>query len=119
MKWRSWAAWRTDRGWRVRHAVVRRTPGAKGMDVIAIKRSAASPELLAVALKTVAKSREQQGGTLARKATIIFPLRTKYPTLPSAERTHMNDAISRLLAAAPRAVPSVGNVPAISLDMTP
>ena len=88
------------------------------MDVIAIRRSAASPELLAMAMLTVAKSREQQQGQpLTSKATLIIPLGMKYPPLSSAERSRMTDAISRLLAAAPRAVPTVGNVPAISLEL--
>jgi hypothetical protein len=100
-------------------AVVRRTPGANGQDIIAIRRSAASPELLGAALTIVAKSRERQGATVARKATIVIPVGVKLPPLSEAEKTRLGEAISQLLTAAPSAVPAVGHVPSISLNLTP
>ena len=99
-------------------AVVRRTPGANGSDVIALKRSAASPELLAIAMATVAKSRDQEGSAFSRRISVIIPLGLKYPPLQAGERTRMTGAITRLLAEPARAVPGVGHVPAISLGLT-
>jgi hypothetical protein len=100
-------------------AVIRRTPGANGQDIIAIRRSVASPELLGAALTIVAKSRERQGATVARKATIIIPIGVKYRPLSDAEKTRLGEAIGQLLTAAPGAVPAVGHVPSISVNLTP
>ena len=56
-------------------AVVRRTPGAQGQDIIAIRRSAASPELLGAALIIVARSHERQGATVTKKGNDHHPRR--------------------------------------------
>jgi hypothetical protein len=100
-------------------AVLRRTPGTNTVNIIALKRSAATPELLATAFAILGKSREQEGETPVRKITVIIPDGLKHRPLSSADRARMTDVINRVLAADPQAVPGVGRVPAITVDLNP
>lgn len=100
-------------------ALVRRTPGRQGRDIIALRRSAVSPELLALAVGALKKSRETQGPTVARRITIVIPVGISSPLVSGTERTQMVEAITQLLATPPRAVPAIGHVPALELSLSP
>lgn len=98
-------------------AVVRRTAGPNPESIIALKRSAATPELLATALVILEKSVERLGNTPPRKLTVVIPDGLRQHPVAAAERPRFAGAIDRLLGAPPRAVPGVGNVPAITMDL--
>lgn len=99
-------------------AVLRRTPGANGTNIIALRRSAATPELLATALATLARSRATAGEAPARKITVAIRDGLKLRPLSASERTRLDGMIGRLVAASPQAVPGVGYVPAITVDLS-
>jgi hypothetical protein len=98
-------------------AVVRRLPGKNGGDVIALRKSVASPELLAMAMAALTKARARQGSRADKKSMLIIPIALKSPVLTTDARTRMAEILARLLAAPLRAVPAVGYVPAIEVAL--
>ena len=99
-------------------AVLQRNPGSDGLDIIALKRSAATPELLATLVGTLIQLRTQQGDAPAEKTTVVVYDGRKHRPLSSEERARMEDVIARLVAAPSQAVPGAGNVPAVRVDLT-
>jgi hypothetical protein len=87
------------------------------VNIVAMKRSAVSPELLSTLLNTLAKSVEQDGPAPIRTITVIVRDGTRRQRLYPGEQINPHDTISRLLAAAPTSVPGVGVVPAITLEL--
>lgn len=98
-------------------AVVRRTPGPNSRNIIALKRSTATPELLATALAILGQSRATVGETPSRTITVVIRDGLKLRPLSASERTRVETLIVRLLSTGPQLVPGVGRVPAIKVDL--
>lgn len=99
--------------------VLRRNPGAKGRDIIALKRGAATPEVLSILMATLAASVAKQGDRLSEPTTVVVYDNATLPPVRPDQRARLADAIARLKTVTPQPVPGVGNVPAITLQLTP
>lgn len=95
-------------------AMIRRTKGLTGEDVIAVRRNAITPELIRAAFSSLAKSRARHGES--PNETVLVRLRdaTQYGRLSLSERTLYVAIIQQLKNAPVRDVSDFGRVPAIS-----
>ena len=99
-------------------AVYRRTPGVTGRDIIALKRSAATPELLVTVLGGLSRSREKFGDVPNRTITGYFSGNMRGMPISDSERQLASAVLGQLFAATPRNVPPIGNVPAVTIPFT-
>jgi hypothetical protein len=100
-------------------ALIRRTPGPNGQDIIAMRSTEASAELLAVALRVVRRAQARQGARAAKQTTIVIPIGLVSPRLSATGQSQMTDALTRLQRSIARAVPGVGQVRAIEIEVAP
>lgn len=107
-------------------AVILRTPGAGGRDVILLPRATASGELLDAATRVLLDARLRQGdrptafhGSPFQRLTI--GVRGKSSRSPSAafDVASAQHVVDVLQQAAPRQVPGVGKVPAVDFVPPP
>jgi hypothetical protein len=97
-------------------AVVTRNPSGLEREIIALKRSAATPALLSAALAGHAWLRKRGGATPSEKLEVHF--RKGGPLPPAIEDpTWLAATVGQLLRAQPRNVEGVGHVPAITLTL--
>lgn len=96
-------------------AVVRRTKGNSGKVLVAIKRSALSPELLNAIFTSIPNSKRSVRATSAR-ADLYFRETRQITRVKGARLAEMTELISELLAAPPRLVPGLGEHPTITRE---
>jgi hypothetical protein len=97
-------------------AVVRREPD--GTNVIALKRSAATPEVLASALAALRSSRARQPSS-AKAITVIILEGIRHRPLQASERGQMATMLDQIRSAPRRATLGAANVSTIAVALTP
>ena len=98
-------------------AVVRRTIGPDGVDIIALNRADLTPELFAATLWALSNSRSVHGNAPTTEITLLFPRGAPNRPVESAEKGRLVGAIAQLRAAPPQWVERVGKVPSIRVPL--
>jgi hypothetical protein len=81
-------------------AIVQRKPD--GSNVIGVKRSALTPDLLSFAVRILSSSVARQGQNPVGKVTVIIRSNNRFPQPEGSRRAAMSQAINGLLAEARR-----------------
>lgn len=98
-------------------AIVRRNPG--GETIVALKRSAATPELIGAALASFARSYRKYGAALTMRISVYIREGTTLPKLTAADAAVYAAMIARLQRTVPHVVPGVGKVSAVTIQVDP
>ena len=96
-------------------AVIRRTPGSDGEDMIVVKRNALSAEVVGSAIGLLANARKRVG-TPARKELILVRQGVRIPPLSGPREAASRALVARLLGASRRAMKDIGDVPAVDVE---
>jgi len=97
-------------------AVVRREPD--GTNLIAVKRSAATPELLGSALAALRSSRKNQPST-SKPITVIILDGMRHRPLQASERGQMARTLDQVRSAPRHDSHGAKNVSTVTVDLTP
>jgi hypothetical protein len=93
---------------------IRRDTGTMGQELVAIKSSSLSPEVLITALDRVRKAQELSP-VPSGSAMIVVSENTRRRPINTAERAIANALIRRLQRAPKVAIPRIGTVPRLTL----
>lgn len=100
-------------------AIVSREPGAAGHDVIAIRRSQLSPELLFATLEALRRSKARHGEQPQHQVNIRFMRVHDLPALAPADHARMRAMLQQLDNTKERKVPRIkGLVRSIEVSLT-
>lgn len=91
-------------------ALVRRFPGPNAINIIAVKRSALTPELLSAALTLMNTSIAKHGEPSRALVSASIPSRAMVHAIDAATRARMTATINQVLGAPVLDVPHVGRV---------
>lgn len=99
-------------------AIISRSPGKSGHDIIAIRRSALSPELLSAALNSLRRSRVRHGEQPNGKVTIRFMHVDRLPSIPDTDRAGIEVMLRHLANAEPQKLDRIkGRVRSIEVPL--
>jgi len=96
-------------------AVVRREPGVRGRDIIAVRRSELTPATLVYALEAIGQSRRLDGENPSSRITVTLMPASKGRTLSGTEMAEARATIAELAGRAPEDVPGVGRVARVTV----
>ena len=96
-------------------AVIRDDAGSSATPLIALKRSAITPELVYRALTAISESRTKHHGPPKKRATIVLASNASFEAVPDEDAAWITALITKLSAAPLTDIPGVGRFPAVTL----
>jgi len=97
-------------------AMIVRTPGPEGRDVVAVRRSGVTRKLIFAALVSVKSSVDRHGEEPQKRVTVFITANIHLPPPSDADRERVDDIGRRLLVAPPETVPGYGRRPSITVE---
>jgi hypothetical protein len=98
-------------------AAVRLTPGPAGLNMVILKRSSLTPELLFTATQSLTQTVKRFGARPAHKISVYFMRDHGAPMMTAQDKAWAQDIIERLVHAKARTIPALGSQPAITLSV--
>jgi len=95
-------------------AVIRDEPGTASTPLVALKRSAITPELVYRALTSISENRTKHNGPPQKRATMVLSSDANFEAVPDEDAPWVTALITKLSAAPLRDIPGVGRFPAVS-----